>query len=58
MKRALAVDGGNSKTDVAIVTDEGELVGFARGPASSPHHIGIEGTVEIVAGLIEEALGE
>ena len=57
MKRALAVDGGNSKTDVAIVTDEGELVGFARGPASSPHHVSIEGTVEIVAGLIEEALG-
>ena len=25
MKRAFAVDGGNSKTDLAIVTDEGEL---------------------------------
>jgi N-acetylglucosamine kinase-like BadF-type ATPase len=57
MKRALAVDGGNSKTDLAIVTDEGTLVGFARGPASSPQHAGIDGTVEIVAGLIEDALG-
>jgi len=57
MKRALAVDGGNSKTDLAIVTGDGELVGFARGPASSPHNVGVEGTVDIVAGLIEEALG-
>ena len=58
MKRALAVDGGNSKTDLAIVTDEGELVGFARGPASSPHDVGVDGTAEIVANLIEEALGQ
>jgi N-acetylglucosamine kinase-like BadF-type ATPase len=57
MKRALAVDGGNSKTDVAVLSAEGDVLGFARGPASSPHHIGVEGTVEIVAGLIEEALG-
>ena len=55
MKHALAVDGGNSKTDVAVVSAEGNVLGFARGPASSPHHIGVEGTVEIVAGLIEEA---
>ena len=57
MKNALAVDGGNSKTDVAVVSAEGDVLGFARGPASSPHHIGVEGTVEIVAELIEEALG-
>ena len=57
MKRALAVDGGNSKTDVAVLSAEGDVLGFARGPASSPHHIGVEGTVETVAGLIEEAIG-
>ena len=57
MKHALAVDGGNSKTDVAVVSSEGDVLGFARGAASSPHHIGVEGTVEIVAELIEEALG-
>ena len=57
MKRVLAVDGGNSKTDVAVLSAEGDVLGFARGPASSPHHIGVEGTVETVAGLIEEALG-
>jgi N-acetylglucosamine kinase-like BadF-type ATPase len=57
MKRGLAVDGGNSKTDVAIVSADGELLGFARGPASSPHDLGVEGAVEVVADLIEEALG-
>ena len=58
MKRVLAVDGGNSKTDLALVSEVGEIVGFARGPASSPHHVGADGTVEIVAALLEDALGE
>ena len=58
MKRGLAVDGGNSKTDVALVSSEGELLGFARGPASSPHHLGVEGAIDVVAGTIEDAIGE
>ena len=31
MKRALAVDGGNSKTDVVVLSAEGDVLGFARG---------------------------
>jgi N-acetylglucosamine kinase-like BadF-type ATPase len=58
VKRGLAVDGGNSKTDLVLVREDGEVVGFARGPASSPHTVGVEGTVEVIASLIEEALGE
>jgi N-acetylglucosamine kinase-like BadF-type ATPase len=58
MKRVLAVDGGNSKTDLVVVSEVGKILGFARGPASSPHHVGADGTVEIVAALLEEALGE
>jgi N-acetylglucosamine kinase-like BadF-type ATPase len=58
MRRALAVDGGGSKTDLVVVTEDGAVLGFARGPASSPHHLGVEGTVDIVAGILEEALGE
>jgi N-acetylglucosamine kinase-like BadF-type ATPase len=58
VRRALAVDGGNSKTDVALVQQDGELLGFARGPASSPHSLGVEGSVDVVAGLLEEAIGE
>lgn len=58
MKRALAVDGGNSKTDVAVIAADGEVLGFARGKASSPHHVGADGAVEVLASLIEEATGE
>lgn len=52
---ALAVDGGNSKTDLALVDEDGRLLGFARGPQSSPHHIGEEGCLHVLAGLLDEA---
>jgi N-acetylglucosamine kinase-like BadF-type ATPase len=51
----LAVDGGNSKTDLALVRDDGELLAFERGPLSSPHHIGLHGCIEILDGLYESA---
>jgi N-acetylglucosamine kinase-like BadF-type ATPase len=51
----LAVDGGNSKTDLALVGEDGRLLGFARGPQSSPHHIGEEGCLRVLAGLLDEA---
>jgi N-acetylglucosamine kinase-like BadF-type ATPase len=50
----LAVDGGGSKTDVALVQDDGALLGFARGPLSHPHHIGVERSGELVAALATE----
>ena len=52
---ALAVDGGNSKTDLALVDGEGRLLGFARGPQSSPHHIGEDGCLRVLSGLLDEA---
>ena len=39
----LAVDGGNSKTDVALIAEDGALLAHARGPLSSPHHLGLDG---------------
>jgi N-acetylglucosamine kinase-like BadF-type ATPase len=53
----LAVDGGNSKTDVALVRDDGALLGYVRGPQASPDHLGIEGSLDVVAGLFEELGG-
>jgi len=41
-RRVLAVDGGNSKTDLALVRDDGRLLAHVRGPLSSPHHLGLE----------------
>jgi N-acetylglucosamine kinase-like BadF-type ATPase len=51
----LAVDGGNSKTDVALVGADGALLGHARGPLSSPHHLGLDASIELLARLIGEA---
>jgi N-acetylglucosamine kinase-like BadF-type ATPase len=52
----LAVDGGNSKTDLALVGADGALLGFARGPISSPHHIGLAGCLDVIEALLAEAV--
>ena len=51
----LAVDGGNSKTDLALVAADGALLAHARGPLSSPHHLGLDGCVEVLQRLVDEA---
>jgi N-acetylglucosamine kinase-like BadF-type ATPase len=55
MTVVLAVDGGNSKTDLALVGSDGALLAFARGSQSSPHHIGEDGAMSVLAGLVEQA---
>jgi N-acetylglucosamine kinase-like BadF-type ATPase len=54
---ALAVDGGNSKTDLALVRADGEVRALVRGPASSPHHLGLEGALGVLGRLLDEAAG-
>ena len=48
----LAVDGGNSKTDVLLGDESGQILGFVRGGTSSPHNIGLAGTIEVLGRLI------
>jgi N-acetylglucosamine kinase-like BadF-type ATPase len=50
----LAVDGGNSKTDVVLGTAEGQVLGFVRGPTSSPHVVGLPGALTVLNSLIAE----
>lgn len=45
----LAVDGGNSKTDVAVCTTDGDVLGWARGPGSSAQLLGVPGSLATVA---------
>ena len=54
-ERVLAIDGGNSKTDLVLVSADGELLAHARGPLSSPHHLGVDGCVDVLARLRGEA---
>jgi N-acetylglucosamine kinase-like BadF-type ATPase len=60
MSRAavLAVDGGNSKTDLALVGPDGSLLALARGPLSSPQHLGVGGCLDVLDRLLTEAVGE
>jgi N-acetylglucosamine kinase-like BadF-type ATPase len=52
----VAVDGGNSKTDVALVRPDGALLAHVRGPASSPHHLGAQTAVDVLDGLLDDAV--
>ena len=54
MSVVLAFDGGNSKTYAACVRADGELLGLARGAASSPQHLGVDGCLGVLQGLREE----
>jgi N-acetylglucosamine kinase-like BadF-type ATPase len=60
MKRAdvLAVDGGNSKTDLALVARDGSVLALVRGPLSSPHHLGVEGCLAVLERLLVDAVRE
>jgi len=54
----LAIDGGNSKTDLALLRSDGSLVAFARGPLSSPHHLGVDGCLAVLTRLLDTACDE
>jgi N-acetylglucosamine kinase-like BadF-type ATPase len=51
----LALDGGGSKTDLALVRADGEVVSLVRGPLSSPHHIGLDGSLAGIDDLLTPA---
>jgi len=55
-QRIIAVDGGASKTDLAIVRDDGVLLAAVRGAGSNPHHIGVDGCVALIADLHARAI--
>ncbi|MFI9769376.1 N-acetylglucosamine kinase [Streptomyces sp. NPDC052415] len=54
----LAVDAGNSKTDVAVVTAGGEVIGAARGGGFRPPAVGVTAAVDKVADAVRRAFAE
>jgi N-acetylglucosamine kinase-like BadF-type ATPase len=54
----LAIDGGNSKTDVCLISTDGRLLGYARGPGSNHQVVGLDAAFDVLAGLVIEAAGE
>ena len=56
MRHFVAVDGGNSKTDVLVGTEDGQVLAFVRGATSSPDTLGVDGSLRVLNQLIEEAV--
>ncbi|HEY2578928.1 MAG TPA: BadF/BadG/BcrA/BcrD ATPase family protein [Streptosporangiaceae bacterium] len=50
----IAVDGGNSKTDVALVGSDGSLLASIRGPGLDPQSDGMAETVEVLGALVQK----
>ncbi|MGV9645989.1 N-acetylglucosamine kinase [Streptomyces sp. NPDC004822] len=53
--RVLAVDAGNSKTDVAVVAGDGTVLATARAGGFRPPAVGVEQAMDTLAGAVEEA---
>jgi N-acetylglucosamine kinase-like BadF-type ATPase len=51
----VAVDGGNSKTDVVLLRADGTVLSSVRGEGSSPHQLGLESAVRVVDELVDRA---
>ena len=52
----LALDGGNSKTDVVLLTDRGEVIARARCGPFQPHIVGAAAAVASVGSAVEDVL--
>ncbi len=51
----LAVDGGNSKTDVVLGDASGAVLALVRGGTSSPHNIGLTSAIAVLDELVTAA---
>ncbi|WP_329228911.1 ATPase [Streptomyces sp. NBC_00111] len=52
----LAIDAGNSKTDVALIGEDGTVLSTARGGGFQPPVVGVETAVDVLASAIGQAL--
>jgi N-acetylglucosamine kinase-like BadF-type ATPase len=54
----LAIDGGNSKTDVCLISAAGQLLGYVRGLGSNHQMVGLDAAFEVLASLVGRAATE
>ncbi|MET9802836.1 BadF/BadG/BcrA/BcrD ATPase family protein [Streptomyces sp. NPDC006368] len=55
MPAVLAIDAGNSKTDVAVIGADGTVLGAARGGGFQPPVVGVEAAVDVLAEAVAAA---
>ncbi|GAA1354647.1 N-acetylglucosamine kinase [Streptomyces beijiangensis] len=53
----LAIDAGNSKTDVALIAADGTVLGTARGGGFQPASVGAGAAMDVVAEAVARAVG-
>ncbi|WP_030586868.1 N-acetylglucosamine kinase [Streptomyces anulatus] len=51
----VAIDAGNSKTDVALIGEDGTVLSTARGGGFQPPVIGVEAAIDVLAAVLERA---
>jgi N-acetylglucosamine kinase-like BadF-type ATPase len=51
---ALAIDGGNSKTDLALVAADGTLLASLRGPGASHEEFGMPEAMRLLDGMVRQ----
>jgi N-acetylglucosamine kinase-like BadF-type ATPase len=56
VRDVVAIDGGNSKTEVLVVSRAGEVLGQSRGPGASPQNVGVAACVAALEELVLRAL--
>ncbi|NED15096.1 BadF/BadG/BcrA/BcrD ATPase family protein [Streptomyces sp. SID9124] len=54
----LAIDAGNSKTDVALIGADGSVLSTARGGGFQPPVVGVETAVDVLGAAVEKALSQ
>ncbi|SED65838.1 BadF-type ATPase [Streptomyces sp. 2131.1] len=54
----LAIDAGNSKTDVALIGADGTVLSTARGGGFQPPVVGVETAVDVLGAAVEKALSQ
>jgi N-acetylglucosamine kinase-like BadF-type ATPase len=52
----VGVDGGNSKTDLVLLTGDGEVLAAVRGRTCAPYQLGMVGAMESLDELVRETL--
>lgn len=57
MTTVLAVDGGNSKTDVLLLSSDGTILAQGRGGPFLPQSAGVPAAVDVVEAVVRQAVG-
>jgi N-acetylglucosamine kinase-like BadF-type ATPase len=51
----IGVDGGNTKTELLVASVKGDALAYVRGPGSNSHGLRAEGSIRVIARLVERA---